>query len=223
MAQQADRLEKTITKTVTADYLVYVPEHYAQSDENFPLILFLHGAGERGHDLELVKVHGIPKIVSERTDFPFITVSPQCPSGSSWLIEKDAVIALLDEIIAKYRVDTSRVYLTGLSMGGFGTWHIAAEYPERFAAIAPICGGGQPLTAQYLKDMPVWAFHGAKDDIVPLKATEDMVNALRNIGNNVKFTVYPEAKHDSWTETYNNKALYEWFLQHQKSELLTSQ
>jgi predicted peptidase len=127
------------------------------------------------------------------------------------------LINLLDDVVAKCSVDKERIYLTGLSMGGYGAWALASAYPERFAAITPICGGGRGFMADKLKDVPVWAFHGAKDNVVPLKESEEMVNAVKNRGGDAKLTVYPEAGHDSWTETYNNPQLYEWFLQHRKN------
>ncbi len=216
--QTPHKFKQTLTKTVNLNYLLYLPKDYSRTTKNYPLILFLHGAGERGNDLELVKIHGIPKIVEQRQDFPFITISPQCPLDrwwvDPWLIE--ALNALLDQTIADYRVDESRVYLTGLSMGGFGTWALSMMYPEKFAAIAPICGGGMPWMAFRIKDIPVWAFHGAKDETVPLQKSEEMVEALKKIGGNIKFTIYSEAGHDSWTETYNNPELYKWFLEHRK-------
>jgi predicted peptidase len=150
-------------------------------------------------------------------NLPFICVSPQCPSHSYWPVMNDELSTLLDEVIERYSVDTERVYLTGLSMGGYGTWHMSMLYPDKFAAIAPICGGGNPRLTYLIKDIPIWTFHGAKDTTVPIKETEDMVNALKDIGSSVKYTVYPEAKHDSWTETYNNPELYEWFLSHRKN------
>lgn len=197
------------------NYLLYLPKEYGKADTQWPMIVFLHGAGERGDDLELVKKHGLPKIVEEKEDFPFVVLSPQCPEGNWW--ERENLIALLDEIVANYDIDEERIYLTGLSMGGFGTWELATRYPERFAALAPICGGGVPLTTRKLVDIPVWVFHGALDETVPLKYSEDMVNALKKFDGNVKFTVYPEAKHNSWTETYDNPELYEWFLRHKKT------
>ena len=213
--QQECTFEAQITKTVSLKYLLFLPEGY-DGQEKWPLIMFLHGAGERGDDLKQVKVHGIPKIVEQKRDFPFIAVSPQCPRESWWPAENDALKALLDEIVAKYSVDADRVYLTGISMGGYGTWSLATVYPNKFAAIAPICGGGDPSKACVLKDIPVWVFHGAKDETVKLKASEDMVKALKDCEGNVQFTVYPEAGHDSWTETYNNPELYEWFLKHKR-------
>ena len=216
--QTSHQFKQKLTRTVDLNYLLYLPRDYSSSKTDYPLILFLHGAGERGEDLEKVKIHGIPKIVEQQEDFPFIAISPQCPIDrwwvDPWLIE--ALNALLDQTIAKYRVDESRVYLTGLSMGGFGTWALSMMYPEKFAAIAPICGGGMPWMAFRIKDIPVWAFHGAKDETVPIQKSEEMVAALKKIGGNIKFTVYPEAGHDSWTETYNNPELYKWFLEHQK-------
>lgn len=213
--QQKCTFEAQITKTVRLEYLLALPEGYG-SDKKWPLILFLHGAGERGGDLELVKKHGIPRIVEQKEDFPFIAVSPQCPRWSWWTAETEALDALLDEIVSRYAVDTDRVYLTGLSMGGYGTWHLATAYPERFAAIAPICGGGDPEKACVLKDIPVWVFHGAEDKTVPPEQSRRMVKALENCEADVRFTIYPEAGHDSWTETYNNPELYEWFLKHKR-------
>lgn len=218
IGQHPQELKTTITKVLNQKYLLFLPAGYAIDQKRWPLILFLHGAGERGDSLELVKKHGLPKIVEQKPDFPFILVSPQCPEDEWWTNthQIDFLKALLDEIIANYRVDTDRIYLTGLSMGGFGTWRLASEYPERFAAIAPICGGGEPLAARRIKQIPVWAFHGAKDETVPVKRSEEMVNALKECRGNVKFTVYPEAGHDSWTETYDNPELYKWFLSHTK-------
>ena len=216
--QTSNKFQQTLTKTVSLKYLLFLPQDYSNSNKDYPLILFLHGAGERGDDLELVKIHGIPKIVEQQKDFPFIAISPQCPADKwwvdPWLIE--ALNGLVDEIISNYRVDKSRIYLTGLSMGGFGTWYLSMAYPEKFAAIAPICGGGMPWMAFRIKDVPTWAFHGAKDETVPIQRSEEIVEALRTIGGNVKFTIYPEAGHDSWTETYNNPELYKWFLEHKK-------
>jgi len=217
--QQAKSFEKEITVTFTAklNYLLYVPPHAKEGDK-LPLILFLHGAGERGSNLDAVKTHGIPKIVESKEDFPFIVVSPQCPRSSWWTAQVDALNALLDEVIANNPVDTDRIYLTGLSMGGFGAWALAAAYPERFAAVAPICGGGDPADAKVLKNIPIWVFHGAKDPIVPPRASEEMVEAIRAEGGDVRFTLYPDAEHDSWTETYNNPELYTWFLSHSLKE-----
>lgn len=214
--QQSKTFEKTITKTLTCKYWLFLPESYGQENKRWPLILFLHGAGERGDDLNKVKVHGPPKIVEKKKDFPFIVVSPQCPKEVWWNDKLDVLINLLDEIEARYDVDTERVYLTGLSMGGFGTWALASKYPDRFAAAAPICGGGMMIMVPELTKIPIWAFHGAKDPVVPVEESKDMVRMVKARGGDAKLTIYPEAGHDSWTETYNNPELYDWFLKHSK-------
>lgn len=209
--EQEAKLEARVP--VTLDYLLFLPKDYEQKD-SWPLLLFLHGAGERGSDLELVKTHGPPKIVESQPDFPFIVVSPQCPKDEWW--EPFALLALLDDVSRKYKVDPDRVSVTGLSMGGFGTWALAARAPNRFAAIVPICGGGERFQARRLRDIPVWVFHGAKDEGVPLDRSEEMVEAVRRAGGDARFTVYPNAAHDSWTETYNNPELYEWLLKQKR-------
>ena len=215
-SQQSQMFEKEITKTVSCNYLLFLPEEYGKKRQRWPLILFLHGAGERGDDLKKVKVHGPPKMVESRKDFPFILVSPQCPEDDWWTEKVEVLINLVDDIAARYKVDKKRIYLTGLSMGGYGTWALTSAYPERFAAIAPICGGGSRIMSLRLKDIPIWVFHGAKDPVVPLEESEEMVNAIRKRGGDVKFTIYPDAGHDSWTESYNNQELYDWFLEHRK-------
>ena len=209
-----------ITKPLLLNYVLYLPHEYAQdSTKRWPLIMFLHGVGERGDsvdDLEQVKAHGLPRYLNEGHDLPCIVVSPQCPSDKWWTLEEDALKALLDQIMSEYAVDVSRVYLTGLSMGGFGTWSLAIAYPELFAAIAPVSGGGVPPLARNLKDVPVWAIHGALDDIVPLHQSENMVNKLKSAGGNVRFSVFPELKHDMWLVSYNDPKLYEWLFAHHK-------
>jgi predicted peptidase len=224
--QTAQQFRKRVTTDLSAKYLLFLPADYnSQSKKRWPLMLFLHGAGERGTNLSMVTRHGPPKIVKDKPDFPFLLVSPQCPTGERW--SNDTLLALLDDIVFKYKIDTNRVYLTGLSMGGYGTWSLGTARPERFTAIAPICGGGETIPIlladgkrkDQLKKLPVWAFHGAKDPTVKLEESEKMVAAYKRLGNNnVELTVYPEAGHDSWTETYNNPKLYEWFLSHSLRE-----
>jgi predicted peptidase len=218
MSQTAKKMEKEITKKVKINYLLHLPDGYEKAaPKKWPLIIFLHGSGERGEDLAQVKKYGIPMIAEQNPSFPFIVVSPQCPedsADSSWLVEQDAVMTLVNEIIASHNVDPNRVYLTGLSMGGYGTWYLAAEYPGRFAAIAPICGGGNPKRIKELIRTPTWVFHGKKDEVVPLAESEIMVELLRTQGGDVRLTIYPELNHDCWTETYENPDLYTWFLSH---------
>ncbi|MGB2938002.1 MAG: prolyl oligopeptidase family serine peptidase [Phycisphaerae bacterium] len=191
-------------------YLLYVPDAYNRTPTKWPLVLFLHGAGERGDDLELVEKHGPPKLIAQGREFPAIIVSPQCPKDTWWTDHVAALEALLDEIVARYRVDEDRIYVTGISMGGFGTWALAFDQPQRFAALGVICGRGDPAKAALLKHVPIWVFHGAKDQTVPLKDSQDMVEALQAAGGSPKFTVYPDAGHDSWTRTYEDPAFWEW-------------
>jgi predicted peptidase len=208
----AESFTATVTRTVSAQYLISLPEGYGKAGQQWPLVLFLHGVGERGADLELVKKHGPPRLIAEGKTFPFIMVAPQCPEGQWW--SEDVLAALLDKIENDYSVDRSREYVTGLSMGGFGTWRLAMLNPDRFAAILPICGGGDEKLICAIKHVPAWVFHGAKDPVVPLSESQKMVDALKACGSDPKLTVYPEAGHDSWTETYNNPEVYTWLLSH---------
>ena len=220
MSQTVQYLERQIVKEIAFHYWLHLPIA-AQLGTPCPLILFLHGAGERGDNLEQVKVHGIPKVVEQQPDFPFITIAPQCPLDSSWPFELDALQVLLDYALANLPVDPARCYLTGLSMGGYGTWALAAQCPERWAAIAPICGGGSwlngfPQRVVRLVNLPIWAFHGARDPVVPLAESQRLVDALVANGSDAKLTIYPDAGHDSWSETYANPELYRWFLAHHR-------
>ena len=228
--QMAKQLQLKKSVPIEVNYLLFLPKDYdGKAEKRWPLILFLHGAGERGTNLAKVAVHGPPKNVSTKPEFPFIVVSPQCPENQTW--SNDVLLALLDEVLEKYAVDRGRVYLTGLSMGGYGTWSLGISHPEKFAALVPICGGGETIRvllagrdrAPALKSLAVWAFHGAKDPVVPLEESQRMVDALKKVGaSEVKLTVYPEATHDSWTETYNNPELYDWLLKHERKTAAAS-
>ncbi len=225
-AQTAQAFRVQIRQAVEAAYWLYLPQDYQREGERrWPLILFLHGAGERGTNLSKVAVHGPPKFLRNRPDFPFVVVSPQCPTGEVW--SDETLLALLDHVLARHAIDPARVYLTGLSMGGYGTWSLATKAPQRFAAVAPICGGGEtirvllpgPGQAAALRTLGVWAFHGAKDDVVPVAESERMINAFKAAGvKDLQLTVYPDAGHDAWTETYENPRLYDWFLEHQRRQ-----
>jgi predicted peptidase len=207
---------------VTIPFLLFVPQEYRPDEKKWPLLLFLHGLGESGNnELEKVKIHGPPGFVESRTDFPFVLVSPQLPPPpgamkdvpEAW--KPEPLIRLLDHVTRHLNIDTTRVYVTGLSMGGYGTWRLVAKYPERFAAAVPICGGGEPKAmACGLRRVPIWAFHGALDPTVPLSESQTMVRAVRRAGGNVRFTVYPDVPHNSWKPTYDNPAVYEWLLSH---------
>jgi predicted peptidase len=212
------------TSDLRLRYMLFVPEDYQTGGEPWPLLLFLHGYGECSDtDLDLVKIHGPAKIVESRPDFPFVLVTPQHRLfaremkmiKAAW--KPDELIQLLDHVSKHCNIDAARVYVTGLSMGGYGTWRLAAAHPERIAAAVPICGGGEPETmAAGLRSVPIWAFHGAKDSIVPLSESEKMVEAVRNAGGDVRFTVYPDVEHDSWVKTYGNQAVYDWLLSHRR-------
>ncbi|NOU92778.1 phospholipase [Paenibacillus sp. LMG 31456] len=207
-------MDKEITKRLQLDYLLHLPAGYGESDHKWPLILFLHGRGERGSDLNLLKKYGIPKLVEEQDDFPFITVSPQCPDTTLWSQENELLHALLDDIIANYAVDENRIYVTGISMGGFGTWNVAAANPGRFAAIAPISSTGPTDKLHLLKDVPVWVSHGGKDTTVPVEQAEALIEAHRAVGGNPKLTIYPEGGHADLVCAFTEMELYEWFLKH---------
>ncbi|MSU58514.1 MAG: phospholipase [Pedosphaera sp.] len=221
----AQKFKWSTSRRVETQYLFYRPKNYdAKSKQRWPLMLFLHGAGERGTNVQRVAIHGPMSLVRQGREFPFLIVAPLCPEGQRW--ENEGLLKLLEQVTRKFSVDTNRVYLTGLSMGGYGTWGLGVAHPEKFAAIAPICGGGSVIDiilAGYgkkvnpVKALPVWAFHGAKDPVVPLEESERMIKAMKKIGApEVKLTVYPNAEHNSWTETYNNPELYEWLLKHSR-------
>ena len=205
------------SKTDTVRYWLYLPLDYekATADDGAPLFLFLHGAGERGSepdDIAKVKVHGPPKLLDKpefRQHWPCVTVSPQCKNGFAW--SPAQLLLLLDAIETKYKIDKKRVYVSGLSMGGFGTWMLLQAEPARFAAAAPICGGAKAEWAPKLVDIPIWCFHGNKDAVVPHRLSEIIVDAVRKAGGRkVILTVYEGVGHDSWTSVYDNQLLYDW-------------
>jgi len=203
---------------ITFGYYLYCPQNF--DEEKLPLIVFLHGAGERGNgttELEKVKVHGLPKYLSEGKEYPAIILAPQCPQGMVWNNLIFALKELIDNIIESYNVDTDKVSISGISMGGFGTWEMGISYPELFSAIAPVCGGGMSWRCENLKNMPIWAFHGDMDDVVPLKNSVEMVDAVNKIGGNAKLTIFHNVGHNSWEETYTATNVVEWLISKNKS------
>lgn len=198
--------------------LIYLPRGYEEEKERrWPAILFLHGIGERGEgEPEKLFTTGLPRYLKGREDFPFVVICPQCPPSTKWFREAPGLLGLIDWAERTYRIDQNRLYLTGLSMGGYGAWMLAATAPERFAAVAPICGGGLGSYGDYLKELPIWAFHGDADSIVPVEESIRMVEKINALGGAAKLTVYPGVEHDSWTRTYENPELYQWFLAHQR-------
>lgn len=196
-------------------YVLFVPPGY-DPEKVYPVILFLHGAGETGTDGKKQSTVGLGKVVKKKEkDFPAIVVFPQSQKGG-WganSAEGKRALAILDAVCKEYKTDAKRVYLTGLSMGGFGTWSIAAAHPDRWAAIAPICGGGSPASAEKFKDLPCWAFHGDKDEIVKVEKSREMVEALKKAGGAPKYTEYPGVGHNSWDKAYGTDELYDWLFQ----------
>ncbi|MBL8843128.1 MAG: prolyl oligopeptidase family serine peptidase [Planctomycetes bacterium] len=215
-----ERSTREITVKSELAYLLTLPRGYVDAGvagaPRWPLVVFLHGMGERGSDLAMVARHGPPKLIAAGREFPAIVVSPQCPLQPQFGWSTTAVLALLEDVCERYAVDASRVYLTGLSMGGYGTWAIACEQPQRFAAIAPICGGGDPAKAAALVGLPTWVFHGGADPVVPLAQSESMVKAIEAAGGHPKVTVYDGVGHDSWSAAYDDAAFWEWLFEQRR-------
>ena len=192
-------------------HLVLAPQSYRETGtDRVPVLLFLHGSGGNGEDLDLLRHEWVIQYREAHPDFPFLLILPQCPSNASW--NPWTLSYLLDEIDKQYRVDADRIYVTGASMGGYGTWSLATLTPERFAAAAPVCGIGDQQDVARLKDLPIWAFHGENDYTVPVGPDRAMVAALQRLGARVKMTVYPGVGHESWVPTYTNPEFYAWLL-----------
>ncbi len=207
-------------KSELVPYLLFTPRNYSEASFQWPTILFLHGFGESGlggPDLIKVKRLGPPAIVEQDPDFPFVVIAPQCPNPgndqtaihNAW--SADSIVQMLDYVAQNLAIDPDRIYLTGLSMGGYGAWRTAANYPDRFAALAPVCGGGKLDYAKRLPSMPIWCFHGKLDDVVPVSESVSMIDAIRAVGGKPKLTIYPDIAHDSWGRAYD-EPLFEWFL-----------
>lgn len=211
------------SKTDTMRYWIYLPLDYEKQAEadGAPLLLFLHGAGERGNEpehIDRVKVHGPPKLLDKpefQKNWPCVTVSPQCKINFCWSPEQ--LMLLLDHIEKNFKIDKKRIYVSGISMGGFGSWMCLREAPTRFAAAAPICGGAKVEWAEKFVEIPIWNFHGNKDGAVPMAKSEAIVDAVRNLGGRkIIFTVYEGGGHDVWSRTYDNQLLYDWLFSQQQ-------
>lgn len=224
--QHAYSTRQVLSRT---NYLLFLPETYGQDPAvKWPLMVFLHGIAKRGdtlEELEELKKDGPPMIVEDQLDFPFIVLSPQCPSDEYWESQYDSLERLLDDIVDTYVVDTDRIYLTGLSMGGYGAWHWALRDPSRFAAVVPIAGGHVqgsdevPENICDLKDLPIWAFHGGADDVVLPMQSEVLVEGLQACDALVRFTLYPDTDHaGSWKRAYADSELYDWLLEQTLAE-----
>jgi predicted peptidase len=231
-AAAADALEARVYKSgkESLPYRLLKPADYDKS-RKYPLVLFLHGAGERGTDNRKQLVHGVADFTTPvaMKDRPCFLVAPQCPNGKRW-VEVDwsskshtmptkpsdsmrLTMALLDELDKEFSIDASRVYVTGLSMGGYGTWDAVQRYPKRFAAAIPVCGGGDASDVKSVVAKPIWVFHGDKDDAVPVSRARDIVAALKKAGGSPKYTEYPNVGHNSWAATYRNPKVHEWLFE----------
>ena len=208
------------TNNLNERFWLYLPKRYQQASKKkpMPLIIYLHGSSRRGRNVEDVKANGLAPLMDKKDDFEFVVASPQALSKHPWqrCWQPDDLILLLDHLLANYHIDPNRVYLTGLSMGGYGTWAAIGKHPDRFAAAAPICGGGDPARATRIGKLPVWAFHGDADGVVPIERSKEMVDAIKTAKGNAKLTSYPGVGHDSYTRTYANPKLYAWFLKHHR-------
>lgn len=217
VGQHAQVFETMVSQTLACHYLLYVPKTYTHDDRDWPLILYLHGAGERGDDPSLIPRFGPLNYVKTHPDFPFIVLAPQCPKDEWW--RPETVLQVLIEVMDNCRVDKNRIYITGISMGGYGTMEVAGRFPQLFAAVAPVCGGGNGMQARALKGIPVWIFQGAKDTAIPTESAEYLYKKLKDNNADVKLTVYPEAGHVETTQAYDDPALYEWFLAQQRQPI----
>jgi predicted peptidase len=225
---QTDTLPYSILFPLTNSELTKDTTYKIKNPEGFPLIVFFHGSGERGKDNEKQIIH-IKKLFTDSVimhKYPAFIVAPQCPPGKRW-VETDWTVSkhimpetpsfamvltmkLIEEIVKKYPVNQKKIYVTGLSMGGFATWDIISRYPGKFAAAIPICGGADVSKAKLLKNTPVWAFHGSNDKVVNVILTRDMIKAIENCGGKPKYTEYKGVGHDSWVKAYSEKELMEW-------------
>lgn len=202
-------------------YLCYLPEDYAKSDTKVPLVLFLHGRGESNGPLSRVASWGPAKYLAAGEQMPYVVLSPQCPKESWWSNDdqQQLLLALLDHAAATWRIDLDRVYVTGLSMGGYGTWRLCADHPTRFAAALPICGAGDPAWGDKLKDLPIWTWHGTDDQAVPYAKSVEMVEAIRKAGGeNVRFTTLEHIGHNSWEAAYRTPEVWRWLEKQRRQE-----
>jgi len=211
-----EQVEMSFKTSDSADvgYLVYLPKDFkADGEKEFSLIFFLHGRGESNGPLSLVAKWGPPMMAARGDDLPYVIVSPQCPKEDNWSSEtqQKRLTELLDNVVKKFKVNEQKLFLTGLSMGGYGSWTMAADHPTRFAAVAPVCGGGNPEDAGKLKDVPIWAFHGDNDRAVPFQKSVDMVEAIKAAGGeSIRFTSLENIGHNCWSSTYATPELYQW-------------
>ena len=206
---QTASFDTSVVKLVHVHYLIDLPPAYSAKEGPWPLVLFLHGAGERGSDVTLLRSQGLPKL-SGSGSLPFVLVAPQAPVGAVW--SADALAALLDHLEGTLRIDRSREYLTGLSLGAFGAFELAMTMPDRFAAVLAISGGANPVEICRLRDVPVWIVHGQEDDVIPVSWSTALAQRLEACGGHVRLTIYPGVGHDAWSRTYADTSVMNWML-----------
>ena len=190
-------------------YLLSLPEPALDKP---PLLVFLHGAGERGTDPMILCCHSVPRIFHEPNTYPCVMVAPQCPDGETWIMHLPALRDFILDCVEQYNCDADRVSLTGISMGGYGTWELATQYPDLFSAIAPVCGGGTAWRASQLKDLPIWAFHGDCDTAVLPARSLEMVDAVTAAGGKPELTLFHNVGHDSWERAYRKTTCIDWLI-----------
>lgn len=213
---ETSRSKQTAQQFENTNYLLYLPEGYGKEGQRWPLILYLHGKSLRGNDLELLKNYGLAALLEKDLKIPFVVVSPQCPDDRYWMTEDETLDRLFDHAVSTYAVDPERIYVTGHSMGGRGTWLLAYKHPEKLAAIVPISDA--PLDdawARQVAKVPAWVFHGTKDDLEPFERTRQFVEALKKLGAEIKFTPLPDRDHYI-LDTYENQEIYDWLLRHKR-------
>jgi predicted peptidase len=208
-----------VTSLGTLPYLSHEPPGFAV--EKRPLVLFLHGAEERGDSLPRICARGLPALVERGQNVPFITIAPLCPAEAYWTGLVIPLRELIEHVVSARNVDERRIYLTGVGMGGMGAFKLAAELHGRFAALVPVCGSGDPAWASRLAHVPTWAFHCSEDRTLPVSASETMVTAIRAAGGNVQLSTYAASDEDRYTVPYENTELFEWLLKQQLSERTT--
>ena len=217
-SQLIEAEEETITRERLQYYLYYPEEYNENKDAEYGLLLFLHGGGESGDSLGIIKKNGPPKLITEGKQFPFLILAPQNPYKRKWWNVR-AVMQLLDTVVKNNRVDPDRLYLTGLSRGGSAAWEIAVQYPDTFAAMAVVCGmTPDPYASWINREMPIWVFHGTEDKSIPFSESETMVNKLKEMGCPVKFTIYEGVGHNSWEQAYTTEELYSWLANQRKGQ-----
>lgn len=201
---------------IKCDYLLYLPKDYKNHNDSFPLIIYLHGGSQRGKDLNKLKGYGLPYLIDKGHDYDFIIVSPQCPDNAYWS-RINWFDSLYFDLSSKYRIDKHRIYVTGISMGGFGAWQVAMDYPDEFAAIVPLCGGcNDSINICKLNKLPIWTFHGTADTMININETERLVSRLSKCDGNVKYTRIENEGHYIQYLYENKPEIYKWMLKQKK-------